>query len=155
MSDIKQALINIFEVAKNCVDCKTYPHQYIALGVQPQDCNQLVAWLDDIRLTSGTDGNSRCQLQREAIINLSLTRTCIVSLNPDGTVKFNAQQLTNMSICVIDDIEKLRCCLIENMSLILASTGIRSHGVHIIDTIFDRQISGDAYTSTLRVLVKL
>lgn len=92
-------------------------------GAPPDDCgDSLFVWLDDIRGTTSFPNPLRESYNCAAVkgmigVNLRLTRNCWPVLKDNARMPFPAVADTNAaSIKLLDDAEKIWCCLAEGFA---------------------------------------
>ncbi len=103
-ADIAQALL---ETIVTCVDdCTMYQRQLWTLGDPAIECSTLGIGINSFPVAAQV---SECAIH-ELRLNIVVAQCCFPTGNSDGTPP-SVEDLMSASRCVLDDVERIVCCL--------------------------------------------
>ena len=99
----------LLEVMAGCVDCEKYDRQVVTLGDPTIECSTLGIGLQSFNEAASV-GNE-CAVH-DLRMNAVIALCCVpVAGNASGTEPPDADEITRITGCVADDVERIICCL--------------------------------------------
>lgn len=135
----------ILSTIKGCVDCKRYDRILWQLGEPSIECSTLAVALHSFPVAAEVAGCAINEVRMDVIVS-----QCCFPMGSDNGQAATPKQIRNASKCVIDDVERIMCCL---RTLIIDVNGVAKQcNPRMLDPVYSKP-SGGCVTARIGVRV--